>query len=143
MNKLIDEAIDKSLKFEELMDKTDFDSWLESDKSGELPEWQDNEPFQEYKKNEKIISGVCCDMKKLGSEELPNNKDKSSLEKYLIFKLFDAKIKRVEARICSKKEDEQEKYKEALPYLLSALNEHDKFCLQMKQNGSNKSLNPE
>ena len=30
MKNLIDEAIDASIKFEELMDKTDFDSWFDN-----------------------------------------------------------------------------------------------------------------
>jgi len=141
--KLLEEAIDASIKFERLMDKTDFDSWLEDDTSSKLEKMgQEVTPFKKFRKNKEKIENICCKMKKKGSNELPISRDISSLEKYIVYKLFESKNNRLEARKCSKKEDEKEKYKEGLPYLLSALNEHDKFYLQMKQNESNKSLNP-
>ena len=48
--------------------------------------------------------------------------DNSSLEKDLIYELFKAKIKRLDARISSEKYEEKREYKEALFHLLSALN---------------------
>ena len=141
-SKLLEEAIDASIEFEELMDKTDFDSWLKDDKSDELvKQGQDVAPFKKYEENIKNLDNIYDRMKLNGANKSPKLEDKFSLEKYLIYNLFKAKNIRRDARICSNKNDEQEKYKEALHYLLSALNEHNKFCLQMKQNGSNKSLN--
>ena len=117
MNKLIDEAIDESIKFEKLMDQTDFDSWLEGDNSSDLEKLgQDPTPYIKFEENIKKLKGYC---KGIITNE---SADKSPLEKQIVKKLFDAKIKRVKARICSKKEDGEEKYKEALYSLLSALN---------------------
>jgi len=142
-SKLLGEAIAASIEFEKLMDKTDFDSWLEDDNHDKLRELgQQISPYKKFGKNKEKIENICCKMKKKGSNELPKSGDKSSLEKYIVYKLFESKNNRLEARKCSNKVNEKKKYKEALPYLLSALNEHDKFCLQMKQNESNKSLNP-
>ena len=101
---------------------------------------QSDGPFKNYEKNKTELKYICDQMKREVINNSSNSVVNSSLEEDPISKLFDAKIKRLEARICSNKNDEQEKYKEALHYLLSALNEHNKFCLQMKQNGSNKSL---
>ncbi|MHC2994686.1 MAG: MBL fold metallo-hydrolase [Candidatus Atribacteria bacterium] len=142
-SKLLGEAIDASIEFEELMDKTDFDSWLDSDEPGALEKLgQEVAPFNKFKKNENILNRICEQMKQRGNNEINDSEEKSQIEKRPIYNLFEAKNKRLDARICTEKGDEQEKYKEALPYLLSALNKHDKFCLQMKQNESNKSLNP-
>ncbi len=127
MKDLIDEAIDASIDFEELMDKTDFDSWLEGedpDNSVKLKsQGQKIAPFTTYKTNKNKLEKICRKMKGKGSDELPKSGDKSSLEKYLIFKLFHAKIKRVEARISFQKKDWVPKYEEALYSLLSALNQ--------------------
>lgn len=142
-SKLLGEAIDASIEFEELMDKTDFDSWLDSDEPGALEKLgQEVAPFNKFRENENILNRICEQMKQRGNNEINDSEEKSKIEKRHIYNLFEAKNKRLDARICTEKGDEQKKYKEALHYLLSALNEHDKFCLQMKQNESNKSLNP-
>jgi len=123
MKKLIDEAIDASMKFEELMDKTDFDSWLIDDNSDKLEELgQDPTPFEKFETDIKELRRICCQIKNKWGAERRNPQETSANEILLISELFDAKIKRVEARICSQKEDGEEKYKEALFHLLSALN---------------------
>ena len=124
MKNLMDEAIDASIDFEKLMDETDFDSWLEDEVSDDLKRLgQTITPFNYYKTNIKTLERICHRSQNLGSNDPPDDKDESSLSKYLIFKLFDAKTKRVQARIVSKKEDEGGKYEEALHILLSALNQ--------------------
>jgi hypothetical protein len=82
---------------------------------------QCDDPFKDYEKNKKDLEYICR-IKDKGNEKYPKVGDKSSLERYLIYNLFDAKITRLEARICSKKEDEKKEYKEVLHKLLSALN---------------------
>ena len=82
---------------------------------------QCDDPFKDYEKNKKDLEYICR-IKDKGNEKYPKVGDKSSLERYLIYNLFYAKIKRLEARICSKKEDEEKEYKEVLHKLLSALN---------------------
>ena len=122
MKNLINEAIDASITFEELMDKTDFDSWFENEDPNKFAQIQDVTPFEKFKNDIKELRRICCQIKNKWGTELHEPEDKSSNEISLIFKLFDAKIKRVEARICSQKEDGEEIYKDALYHLLSALN---------------------
>ena len=123
MNKLIDEAIAASIEFEELMDKTDFDSWLENDKPDELEEQgQDVAPFDEYKKNKDELTNICVRMTKNGANITPKSGDKSSLEEHFPSKLFKAKIERLNARISPKKESERSFYRKALKVLLDLLN---------------------
>ncbi len=116
-NTLIDKAIDESIKFEKLMDQTDFDSWVEGDNSRDLEKLrQDPTPFKKFEENIKNLKGYCNGI--ITNE----SKNKSSLERDTVHDLFNAKIKRVKARKCSNKEDGEGKYKEALYLLLSALN---------------------
>jgi tetratricopeptide (TPR) repeat protein len=140
-DRLINAAIKASIEFEELMDKTDFDSWLDVDSHETLKNrGQLVDPFINYKDNEKKLKEICYQMKREVINNSSNSVVNSSLEEYPISKLFDAKIKRLEARICSNKNDEQEKYKEALHYLLSALNDlqnpewDNKMCLILLYN---------
>lgn len=123
INGLINKAIDDSIKFEALMDSTDFDSWLEDDSSDRLKEiGQEITPFENFKKNKEKLRNICLQMQQKGTNELPKNEDKSSLERYLIYQLFEAKIKRLDAKISSKSEAERDNYKEALHLLFAALN---------------------
>jgi len=123
-SKLLGEAIDASIEFEKLMDKTDFDSWLDSDSSNKLKEKeQEVEPFENFKKNKEELKTICSQMQQKGSGELPKSGDKSLLEKYLIYQLFRAKSKRLDARICYDKKEERNNYDEGLYILLDVLNQ--------------------
>lgn len=122
-NKLVNEAIEASIEFEELMDKTDFDSWLEDDNSDKLKTLgQEITPFKKFEENKRKLKIIYDRMKQNGANKSPKSEDKSSLEKNLIYNLFESKIKRHKARICSKKEDEEKEYNKALYNLLFALN---------------------
>lgn len=124
-NELVNEAIDASIKFEELMDKTDFDSWLDDDDAGKdnakiLEDLgQDPSPFRIYEENKKKLKGIYVSINS-GEKKSNNSGDKSFLEE-IIFNLFQSKYIRMEARICSNKKDEEDKYREALYHLLSGL----------------------
>lgn len=119
---LINEAIDASIKFEALMDKTDFDSWLEDDSIAKLESiGQVVAPFENFEEKVKELRKICKEMKQKGTNELPKSGDKSSLEKYLIYNLFEAKIKRLDARISIDSKMETDNYKEALDVLLASL----------------------
>jgi tetratricopeptide (TPR) repeat protein len=119
---LINAAIKASIEFEELMDKTDFDSWLEDDNSDKLRPKQELTPFNEFKKNKIKLKDICDRMKQMGAAKSPKSGGKSSLERCIISKLFDAKIKRRDARICPNEREEKKEYNTALHILLSALN---------------------
>jgi ribonuclease BN (tRNA processing enzyme)/tetratricopeptide (TPR) repeat protein len=120
-DRLINDAIDESIKFEELMDKTDFDSWLDVDSHETLKNMgQLVDPFIIYKDNEKKLKEICK-RKRKGPNKIPNA-TKSQVEKYISYQLFLSKNKRLDARISSEKDEEENKYEEALYYLLSVLN---------------------
>ncbi len=123
MKNLIDEAIDASMEFEELMDKTDFDSWFENEDPAKFADIQDVAPFKKFGKNIAELKEICNGMIKEEDNQSAESVDKSSLKKHIVKELFDAKFKRVEARICPIKEDGEGKYKEAQYCLLSALNQ--------------------
>ncbi len=119
-NELVNEAIDASIKFEELMDITDFDSWLDDDNAVLLEDLgQDPAPFIIYEENKKKLKGIYESINS-GVKKSNNSGDKSSLEE-IIFNLFQSKYIRMEARICSNKKEEEVKYREALYHLLSGL----------------------
>ena len=100
VSELINEAIEESSEFEKLMDSTDFESWFESDDSNVLKKFEQGiNPLNEFKKNKKKLERICCRMRKKGTSELPESRNKSSLDKYLVYKLFESKSKRVEARV--------------------------------------------
>ena len=141
--RLINAAIEASIEFEELMDKTDFDSWLNVD----TPETLKNmgqlvDPFTNYKDNEKKLKEICYQMKREVINNSSNSVVNSSLEEDPISKLFYSKHKRLDARICSDKEDEEKEYNNALYILLSALNDlqnlerdnKDNMCLILLYN---------
>jgi hypothetical protein len=141
--RLINAAIEASIEFEKLMDKTDFDSWLNVD----TPETLKNmgqlvDPFTNYKDNEKKLKEICYQMKREVINNSSNSVVNSSLEEDPISKLFDSKHKRLDARICSDKEDEEKEYNNALYILLSALNDlqnlegdnKDNMCLILLYN---------
>lgn len=116
-SKLLGEAIDASIEFEELMDKTDFDSWLDSDEPGALEKLgQEVAPFNKFKENENILNRICEQMKQRGNNEINDSEEKSQIEKRHIYNLFEAKNKRLDARICTEKGDEQKNIKK--PFLI-------------------------
>ena len=117
ISELVGEAITKSIEFEELMDQTDFESWLEKDNPDVLKKEfkQVLNPFYEFEKNKKKLRRICCQMRKKGNSEPPRSEDKLSLEKYIVYQLFQSKSERFEARI----DFEEEHYKKALHDLLS------------------------
>jgi len=127
ISRLVNESVNASIEFEALMDSTDFDSWLESDNPNVLKGFkQEINPFNKFKKNKKKLESICCRMRKKGTSELPKSEDKSSLERHLIYQLFRAKSKRLDARISSCKKDEEDRYEEGLYILLTALNDLQK-----------------
>jgi len=116
---LIKNAIEASIDFEALMDSTDFDSWLDSDTNEGLKKrGQEIAPFRKFKNNKRKLEQICKNMMKKGDKEFCNTKDKSLSDKHFIYPLFDAKLKRLNARISS----EEKYYKESLLILSIALN---------------------
>jgi hypothetical protein len=63
--RLINAAIEASIEFEKLMDKTDFDSWLDTDSPETFKKWgQLVGPFINYKNNEKKLKEIYYQMKR-------------------------------------------------------------------------------
>lgn len=113
---LVNECVQTSIEFETLMDKTDFDSWLETDNPGVLRGLrQEISPFHKFKKNKKKLESICCQMREKGTSKRPKSKDKSLLEKYIVYQLFESKSKRVKARISFKKEEYEKALRDLLP----------------------------
>jgi len=80
-------------------------------------------PFKNYEKNKKDLKEICYQMKQEVINNSSNSVVNSSLDEDPISKLFKAKLQRLDARICSNKEDEEKEYNKALHNLLSALND--------------------
>ncbi len=121
-NKFIIEAINDSIDFEELMEKTDFNSWIKegnnNDNSEELKRnGQEITPFIKFIENINNLESKCIRL-------IKNGENKSSFEGNLISNLFKSKKKRLNAKIYFHKEKEKrmDEYRKALSYLLSSLN---------------------
>jgi hypothetical protein len=131
-DKLLNDAIKASIDFEELMDQTDFDSWLDTDSPETLKKCgQLVGPFINYKNNEKRLKKKCS--KRINGTNKIHNAKKYQIEKEIISELFSSKYKRLDARIASEKDEEKKKYEEARFHLLSALN-----ALQTREEDNNK-----
>ena len=133
-SKLVNEAINTSIEFEELMDQTDFESWLENDTIGVLKQMkQEVAPFKNFEENRKKLRSICERMKQKGIDKFCKTGNESSLEKYLVHRLFEAKAKRLNARISFATKEQRDYYEKAIYALLDALNhlpkwEGDKNC---------------
>jgi hypothetical protein len=91
-------AIEDSIKFEELMDITDFDSWFEADTAEELKKYgQEKEPLNNYKENLSKLRKICTDAKSRGNPDFSDSKG-SNFEKFLLYKLFESKELRLKAK---------------------------------------------
>ena len=128
INTLINKVIDASIKFEALMDSTDFDSWLENDSIAVLKKkGQEVTPFKNFNENKKALRNICSQIGGKRTNEFLKGGENSSLEKYLTCTLFKAKIKRLNARISSDSEIERSNYEKILPLLFVALNRLQKL----------------
>ena len=121
ISRLVNEAINASIEFEELMDQTDFESWLERDTIDALKEkGQEVTPFENFEKNKGKLRSICQRMKQKGINRFCKTGNESSLEKYLVHRLFEAKTKRLDARISSVTEKQRSNYEEGIYILLDA-----------------------
>jgi tetratricopeptide (TPR) repeat protein len=118
-------AIDNSIEFEELMDKTDFDSWLEEEETKYEKILNEKEEeytyFENYINYKNELRTICDQMEKMGLDEIPKKYNKSHIVGYFIKQLVTEKNIRLKARICSKKEDEEKEYIKAISILLTTL----------------------
>lgn len=104
MNDLIKKTIDASIKFDELMDSIDFNSYLPDNQ--ELPGVKSNNGgYQTYIHKTKEALDNCIKI----IDEVSNNK-KDGQECKLISQLFEAKKIRLAGRKEVKREDEKKKY---------------------------------
>jgi hypothetical protein len=132
-DKLLNDAIKASIEFEEWMDKTDFDSWLEEEETKYekiLKEKEEYTFFENYINNKNTLRRICDQMKKIGIDEIPKKYNKSHVVRYFIKQLFLSKFKRLEARISSDEKRETEKYDAALFHLFSATNALNKLKIE-------------
>ncbi|MGD0405988.1 MAG: MBL fold metallo-hydrolase [Candidatus Bathyarchaeia archaeon] len=121
-------AMKESMRFEEFMDKTDFNSWFYKELEQELVELnQEIRPYHEFVKNIDEMQNICLGSKDHGTKELPKQKAGEDFEKWLIYQLFDAKSKRLEARKVPKGKIllkfEEQQFEEAANQLHIALSE--------------------
>ena len=116
LNQLIKNAIDASIKFEELMDSIDFNSYLsEKDEDNEVKKTNE---YQEYNRRvkeaneycENIIADIPEEIKNMRSFDVSSDNGKNKLAQFLIYKLFEVKKIRLEARKQTKREEEKNKY---------------------------------
>jgi len=122
ISKLVNETITKSIEFEKLMDRTDFESWLKDDSISVLEQMgQEVAPFENYEENRKELRSICEQMKQKGINNLCKTGDKSSLEKYLVHRLFEAKAERLNARISYVSKKRGDYYEKGIYTLLDAL----------------------
>lgn len=116
LNQLIKNAIDASIKFEELMDSIDFNSYLsEKDEDDEVKKTNE---YQEYNRRvkkankycENIIQDIPEEIKNMKSFDVSSDNGKDKLAQFLIYKLFEVKKIRLEARKQTKRKEEKNKY---------------------------------
>lgn len=115
------EVINVSNKYEEIMDKTDFDSWLKTDTEQKLdldyPE-QNIHPFRIFKDNIAELKKILQKKSTL-NEELDETNPNFSKEKDLIDRFFIAKETRLEARL---NYDDEETYQKLRSGLFDSIN---------------------
>ena len=122
ISKLAKEATTYSIKFDELMDQTDFESWSEKDTINGLEEKeQEIAPFKDFEDKRKELTIICEQMKQKGTNKLGETGNKSSWEKYLVHRLFEAKAERLNARISCVSKKRGDYYEKGIYTLLDAL----------------------
>ena len=87
-------AIKESMRFEEFMDKTDFESWFYKESTEELKELgQEILPYLEFLKNVDEMQNICSKVKASGFKDLREPKDAKTLKNGLFINYLTRRIK--------------------------------------------------
>lgn len=115
MKDYLKQAFTISAEFEEILDKTDFDSWLESDNLKVLGKFkQDKPPFLNFKKNKKEAILKCSNLNLVG-KSIKNNQ----LFGKVLCNLSKAKSERLNAKLIQS--NEHIHYRNAIRILFNLL----------------------
>jgi tetratricopeptide (TPR) repeat protein len=130
VSEVLSKAIKESMRFEELMDKTDFNSWFYPEQDTLFSDFkQDRSPYDEFTRNVLEMERICSELKKFGTPIL-DLKNATKHESWLIYQLFDSKNKRLKVKTVINEnllKTEKEEFEEAANKLQIALSELHKM----------------